>query len=132
VARTANVDRNFVWSTRVSRGTVQFWVDRDHPLIREALEEAGPGRPALERALRIIEETLPVQSIVMESRDHPDHDRAPFNDRQKELAGILRRAYDALVSHGAVSQDALARLAGMEPFAAHPELIAALDEEVGG
>jgi hypothetical protein len=131
IARSANVDRNFVWSARVSRGTLHYRVDRDHPLIRDALNDAGEGRQTLERALRIIEETLPVQSIVMDSRDHPDADRAPFNDRQRELSEILRRAYDALIDHGAHPRDALARLASMEPFDSHAELIAALEEQVG-
>ncbi len=131
IAREANVDRSFVWSARVSRGTVEYRIDREHPLIRQALEEAGDGRPAFERILRVVEETLPVQAIVMESREHPDGDREPFAGRKRELESMLREAFEILVEHGARPGDALARLATMEPFDSHPELVAAIAEEAG-
>lgn len=131
IARQANVDRSFVWSARVNRGTVEYRIDREHPLIGQALEEAGEGRPALERVLRVVEETLPVQAIVMEAREHPDGDREPFAGRQREVEGMLRDAFEILVEHGARPGDALARLAGMEPFDSHPELVATISEEVG-
>jgi hypothetical protein len=130
IARQANVDRSFVWSTRVSRGAVEYRIDREHPLIGQALEEAGEGRPALELALRVVEETLPVQAIVMEAREHPDGDREPFAGREREVKGILRKAFDILVEHGAVPEDALSLLAAMEPFDSHPELVAAMAEEI--
>jgi hypothetical protein len=132
IARQANVDRAFVWSARVNRGAVEYRIDREHPLVETALEEAGDGRKALERALRVIEETLPVQSIVMESRDHPDSDRAPFSGRQREVERILWEALGILVDAGAKPADALTQLAGMEPFDSHPELVAAAAEGLEG
>jgi len=131
IARQANVDRSFVWSARVNRGTVEYRIDRGHSLIEQALEEAGEGRPALERVLRVVEETLPVQAIVMEAREHPDGDREPFAGRQREVERMLREAFEILVEHGARPGDALARLAAMEPFDSHPELVATVSEEVG-
>jgi hypothetical protein len=130
IARQANVDRSFVWSARVNRDTVEYRIDRGHPLISQALEEVGEGRPALERALRVVEETLPVQAIVMETREHPDGDREPFSGREREVEQMLREALEILVEHGAKPADALAQLASMEPFDSHPQLVAALDEEV--
>jgi hypothetical protein len=132
IAREANVDRSFVWAARVNRGTVEYRVDRGHPLIVQALEEAGEVRPALERTLRLVEETLPVQAIVMEAREHPDGDREPFAGREREVERMLREALDILVEHGADPGDALTRLAAMEPFDSHPELIATIAEEVEG
>lgn len=130
IAREANVDRAFVWSTRVNRGRVQYRIDREHPLIAPALEEAGEGHAALERALRVVEETVPVQAIVMETRDDPDADREPFAGREREVEAMLREAFDILVEHGAVPGDALARLVAIEPFDSHPELVAVLAEEM--
>jgi Histidine kinase-, DNA gyrase B-, and HSP90-like ATPase len=130
IARQANVDRSFVWSARVNRGTVEYRIDREHPLIAQALAEAGDGRGALERTLRVVEETLPVQAIVMEAREHPDGDREPFVGHEREVDRMLREALEILVEHGARPGDALTRLAAMEPFDSHPELIATLAEEV--
>lgn len=130
IAREANVDRSFVWSARVNRGTVEYRIDREHPLVAPALEQAGEGRPSLERVLRVVEETLPVQAIVMEAREHPDGDREPFAGKEREVERMLRETFEILVEHGAVPGDALARLATMEPFDSHPELVAAIAEEV--
>jgi hypothetical protein len=130
IARQANVDRSFVWTARVKRDTVEYRIDREHPLIGQALEEAGEGRPALERTLRVVEETLPVQAIVMEAREQPDGDRKPFAGREREVERMLREALDILVEHGAKPRDALTRLAAMEPFDSHPELVATISEEV--
>jgi hypothetical protein len=130
IARSANQDRRFVWSAKVNRGTVRYGVDREHPLIAAALRDAGEGRPALERAIRVIEETVPVQAIVMESRERPDSDRPPFNEEERELAALLRSAHQTMVDHGAEPMDALVRLASMEPFDSHPELVSALQEEL--
>jgi len=130
IARQANVDRSFVWSTRVNRGTVEYRIDREHPLIAQSLEGSGEGRQALERTLRVVEETLPVQAIVMEARDRPDGDREPFAGHQREVERMLREALGILVEHGARPGDALARLAGMEPFDSHPELAAKIAEEM--
>jgi hypothetical protein len=129
IARSANEDRRFVWSAHVNRGAVRYRIDREHPLTFDALARSGEGRQALERAIRVIEETVPVQAIVMEARERPDSDRAPFNDEQRELAAILRVAFGTMVDHGADPADALARLASMEPFDSHPELVSALQEE---
>lgn len=130
IARQANVDRSFVWAARVNRDTVEYRIDREHPLIAQALEEAGEGRPALERTLRVVEETLPVQSIVMEAREHPDSEREPFAGREREVERMLRETFEILVGAGARPGDALAQLATMEPFDSHPELVATIAEEV--
>jgi hypothetical protein len=130
IARSANQHRRFVWSAEVKRGSVRYRVDRDHPLISETLVEAGEGRPALERAIRVIEETVPVQTIVMEAREKPDSDRAPFTDEELELAAMLRNAHSMMIEHGAAPRDALSRLASMEPFDSHPQIVAAFEEEI--
>jgi hypothetical protein len=129
IAREANVDRLFVWAARVNRGAVEYRIDRGHPLIVQALDETGDARAALERTLRVVEETLPLQAIVMEAREQPDGDRGPFAGRQREVEKLLREALEILVEHGATRTDALSQLAAMEPFDSHPELVAAIAEE---
>jgi hypothetical protein len=131
LARNASAERAFVWSARIRDGSVSYQVDRAHPVVSQALELAGPARPAVERVLRLVEETVPVTSIIMDARDRPDSDRAPFEGRSAELARMLRDAFDAIVTHGGRPDDALNVLAVREPFDSHPELVAALAEEIG-
>lgn len=130
LARSATAERAFVWSQRIHDGSVTYRVDRRHPVVSQALSAAGPGRAAVEQVLRLVEETVPVTSIVMEARDRPDSDRAPFEGRSDELATMLRDAFAAIVAHGGKPNDALKLLAAREPFDSHPELVAALAEEL--
>lgn len=130
VARSANVDQTFVWTRRVNRGTVSYRIDLKHPLIAEAIRESGDAGQTLKRALRIVEETLPTESIMIDSSESPDSSREPFAGSTKELAGMLRSAYDAMIGHGGRSADSIALLARIEPFSSHPELVASLEETI--
>jgi hypothetical protein len=85
----------------------------------------------LETALKLVEESLPVEAIVLESRENPDVVRAdPFAGHGKEVLAMLRDAHAAMVAAGATSGLALRALATVEPFDAHPEIVAVMEEEL--
>ena len=118
-----------VWDARTHRGLVSYRVDRSHPIIQNALTAAGPARAELERLLRLVEETVPIASIVMDSRERPDSSAASFDGREVELAQILRAGFDAFVVSGVSAADALQILGAREPFNEHPALLASLAEQ---
>lgn len=124
---------NFVWERVTRRGGVHvFRVNRRHPVLA-ALSGMGPETArAVERALRLAEESLPVEAIVMDSRENPDTDRgAPFSGDAGEVRVMLREAHAAMVREGADPGTALRALASVEPFESHPEVVGALREELG-
>jgi hypothetical protein len=118
-----------VWDARTSRGLISYRIDRDHPVIHAVLAGAGAARPDLERVLRLVEETVPLASIVMDSRERPDSTAGAFDGREGELAQILRAGFDALVANGVMAADALRILGAREPFNEHPTLLASLAEQ---
>jgi hypothetical protein len=123
---------SFVWERVTHRGGAHvFRVNRRHPTLA-ALRAAGPEEArAVDRALRLVEESLPVEAIVMESREHPAEDRgAPFAGEERELASMLAESHTAMVDAGADPVVALTALADIEPFEAHPALIGALRDEL--
>jgi hypothetical protein len=131
VARSGANGINFVWQ-RVSLrdGAHTFRVNRRHPVLRSLIEDAAVER-AVERALRLVEENLPIEAIVMEVREHPDTDRGrPFERASQELMTMLREAQEAVMATGLTAKEALEMLSAAEPFSAHPELIQVLLEEV--
>lgn len=134
VARTAqDASHRFVWQRRCHRGGgVTYRVNREHPLIRGAMERAGSDRSAVERILCLTEENLPVVAITMDASDNPDHaeGRVPYGGRDSEALDMLREAHATLVASGAEPVGALQTLAGIEPFDSHPQLIAVLTEEL--
>ncbi len=136
VARsTRDASVRFIWRRdRARDGAIVYRVSRDHPLIAAALADAGSEAPAVERVLRLVEESVPLVGIVMDASEDPDRmpARSPYEGHEQEVLAMLRGAHDAMVRAGADPRQALALLADMEPFDAHPTLIAVLDEEVQG
>ena len=126
LARSSNTDRKFVWTSGTKRGKVQFKIDRKHPIVAEAIREGGKD---VQRVLRLVEETVPVQAILIDSRENPDGDRTPYEGSSKELERMLRSAFTAMTDHGMSPEAAFKRLLMMEPFDAHPELVQIFKEE---
>ena len=56
----------FMWVRKVKSGKFFYTINREHPLVRDILSEAGPSRKAARALLRLLEETVPVpQSSLM-------------------------------------------------------------------
>ena len=122
------------WLRRELRdGAITWSVNRKHPVIQDALEEAGSARGAVESAFRLVEESVPVTAIAMDASENPvhAHARMPFHGQDAEVAVMLRRQHDNLSQLGASARDVLDLLAGTEPFDSHPDIVAAYMEELG-
>lgn len=130
LARTASKERAFVWIPRVRSGSVSYHVDRAHPLIESIVAESPSSKVAVDRVLRVVEETLPVMSILMDCREEPDGVPAPFQGRTGEVEELMRAVHHSMVDAGATPTAALEALARLEPFDAYPELVATLAEEL--
>lgn len=129
----ANDKLNFVWETRQLRGGARrFQVNRLHPVLK-ALEDEGPDvKRAVDRALKLAEENLPLEAIVMDMRENPDAERPrPFDDAESEVESMLDQAIARMVSTGITPMAALSALAPVEPFDAFPEIIEARKEQLG-
>lgn len=123
----------FVWQRRSDRGgRVTYVVNREHPLIREALEEGGAVREAVQRTLRLTEENLPVAAITIDASERPEtvEGQQPFAGRDREVLDMLRGAHLALVAGGGEPLLALQTLATVEPFDTHPAVVEVIQEEL--
>ena len=135
LARQGGAQRplTFVWEQATRRDGVRvFRINRRHPTITTLMATDPRLRGVLERSLRLIEESLPVEAIVMESREHPDSDRGlPYEKAEAEVGALLSAAHQAMVGEGADPASALRVLATAEPFDSHPALVGAFREELG-
>lgn len=130
LARSSADQHGFVWSPRIKNDAISYRIDRSHPVVSRARND--PARAAVDALLRLVEETVPVAAIVLDSSERPDRTRAPFTGHESEVETILHDTYASMVAAGARPNDTLAMLARSEPFSDHPHLIAALKEEVAG
>lgn len=114
--RTAH--RNPWLSKTNSDGTFSYRIDREHPLF-QALLCCVPveSEKELETLLRLIEETVPVQRIWIDTADHQDGVSAPFGgESYAKLKKHLEVCHAALVANGQSSAESWEELAAFPAF----------------
>lgn len=118
------------WKTEQFNGGVRYRIDEEHPAVRSVLEDAGNLLPQIKAMFRIIEETIPVQRIWIDTAENLETPRTNFSGESSvEVISILEVMYRNLVLRKGVSSElAKKRLLGCEPFHRYPDLVAALPE----
>ena len=126
-ARKTSQEFVFVWQQLLKHGKYFYKVNREHPLIKQALKT---DKKLIEQLLRMIEETVPVPLLAITNSEHPDRHAAPFEAAlQKEVIELLKRIYQAMLESGIPRATAIERLRVMEPFDDYPELVHSFAED---
>ena len=83
------------WKRGTRRGQAVYMVDRSHPIVAAVLHRLDTtDRQHVDVMLKIIEETVPVEQIWIDTAETPDGHRAPFSDTTtSELRRAIRRLY---------------------------------------
>jgi hypothetical protein len=134
MARSAQASPIFVWQRRVRSQRVSYVINREHPLIKEALQADADDAPALHRLLRLIEEYIPIQQIWVDAAEGDETQSQPFESApSEELIGMIQVLYRAYRISGLSHAEALGRLSSTEAFGDRYELIeTAVDNITGG
>lgn len=119
-----------VWEVRRSPQGTSYKISRDHDLVNALLDKAGPLKSDLLALLRLVEETVPVQRIWLDTAEDKETPRTGFSDvPDTEILETLQAMYDALVAFRGLSpSEARDRLLRTPPFDRHPNLVSALEE----
>jgi len=119
----------FLWGQRKLHGKISYVINRDHPLVKGLVSQVGEAGRRIRALLSVIEETIPVPTITMDSAEAPEAHAKPFEmAASSALRGALQMTYGALRAAGLSSGDAKVRLLHTEPFNQFPELVAALED----
>ena len=120
-----------VWSTEHFQGGMRYRIDLDHPAVRTVLEESGALIPQVKAMLRIIEETIPVQKIWLDTTEGRETPRTRFSGATtNEVNAVLETMFRNMVARKGLSPYlAKERLLHTEPFQNYPDLVAALPDE---
>lgn len=113
---------------RSSQGT-SYRIARDHDLVASIIERAGSLKPDILSLLRIIEETVPVQRIWLDTSEDKETPRTGFSSAlESDVKETMSSMHEALVSfRGLSSKEACERLARTPPFDQYPAIIADLE-----
>lgn len=125
----AGQERVFLWEQTAKHNQVFYRLNRDHPLVKQ-VRLACSDAPKLSALLRLIEETIPVPLIMTTDREMPDRTVGPFETtKDSEVLEVMRQVFASLKASGLSQNDALLRVAHIEPFGRFPELLQSLREE---
>ncbi|MBN1195328.1 MAG: ATP-binding protein [Methanomicrobiaceae archaeon] len=133
VERQTAGDFVFPWNTNVRNGTYFYTINRKHPLVGAVLENSGDDKKKTEAMLRLIEETVPVPTIILNSTDNPDRLHRPFENRpSEELLAVMEEIWISMISTGMNAAEVGKRLTSMEPFCDYPEQVSEFLESMEG
>jgi len=119
------------WRAEHFNGGMRYRIDETHPAVRAVLDEAGGLGPQINAMLRIIEETLPVQKIWLDTTEGRETPRTGFTGGTgAEVKAVLEVMFRNLVhKKGLSSSLAREQLLHTEPFHNYPDLVTALPDE---
>lgn len=121
--RAPVVDLAPAWIAGQSGGATTYRINRAHPAVERALSSADA--LSVEEALRIVEETVPIQRIWLDTVENGEAPREAFADtpdpQVEALAASMLRHLTGKVGLDAAT--ALARLRATDPFQNFPRLL---------
>ncbi|WP_429547709.1 ATP-binding protein [Pseudomonas frederiksbergensis] len=120
------------WKIERLASGVRYRIDSDHPAVRGVLDEAGALLPQIKVMLRVIEETVPVQRIWIDTAENKDTPCTGFEKTSsEEVNEILMIMYRSMIEKKGYSpSSAKEQLRATEPFHAFPSLVNALPDNI--
>ncbi len=117
-----------VWLVQRSTSGTSYKIARDHDLVASILDHAGPLKSDILALLKVVEETVPVQRIWLDTAEDKETPLTGFTGApEPEVQETLAVIFKSLVRfRGLSAEEARQRLARTPPFDRYPHLIAAL------
>jgi hypothetical protein len=116
------------WRSEVFKGGIRYRIDTEHPAIKSIIESSGELSPQIKALLRIIEETVPVQKIWLDTAEAKETPRTAFAEQPSEsVVEVLTAVFEDLTIRRGMSKElAKNTLLSSEPFNHYPNLISNL------
>jgi hypothetical protein len=119
------------WNSVRTGSGISYKIARDNDLVASILDRAGPLKLDLLAMFRLLEATLPVQSIWIDTAEERETPRTGFTDApDNEVMETLQALFRSLTKFGKLtSEEACDRLLRTPPFGAYAHLISILASE---
>ena len=127
--RVPTPDLQRAWKVVKRKDSTAYLVDRSHPLVKQVLDEAGLLKEAVVAMLRLLEETMPVQRVWIDTVENGEIHKGAFEGAPSaDVQAVLNVLYRHLVETvGLDRRTARSQLLKTEPFHNHPELVEVLE-----
>lgn len=116
------------WRSEHLKDGVRYRIDLDHPAITSVLDRSGELLPAIKAMLSVIEATVPVQRIWLDTAEH----KAPPKNRydgvpSAEIQEVMETLFEDMVGRRGMSEESAKRmLMATDPFQNFPAMVNAL------
>lgn len=109
---------------RVNAG-IRYRIEESHPSVAAVLESAGSLAPLIKSMLRVVEETVPVQRIWLDTAENKETPRTSFEgEPNAAVIDVARVLFNDLIERKGLSvEEARKSMSRTEPFQKYPALI---------
>jgi hypothetical protein len=120
------------WRAEHFKGGMRYRLDEDHPAIASLLVDGGELAERVRAMLRVIEETVPVQRIWLDTTEARETPRTSFEGGPiEDVVSVLHVLYRNLLGRKGLSPErAREQLLATEPFNNYPELVRELPDQL--
>lgn len=117
------------WEEKTRHGKRFYKLNRDHPMLKELLQNANGLTKQFEKVLQFIEETVPVPLITLQENENKKPHGQPFEGKNHDVVlEVMKAIYESLIAEGLQPEQATARIANIEPFNFYLEYLEHLQE----
>jgi hypothetical protein len=118
------------WTSKERNGHLVYKINRNHPLVKYVIDRLGPMESELNVLLRLIEETVPVQKIWLDSAESDIDHAIPYEGLDENvILSDLRKTKELISKTTKDPKNVRAYLSATEPFNRYPELIEKIFKE---
>jgi len=112
------------WTSTVRSGRTVYMINRKHPVVAASLKRIGVLAEHVEPMLRLIEETVPVERIWLDTAESADERAVPYEGYDEEtVLSDIRIACRFLAQSTTSTEGLRTYLMATEPFRRYPALI---------
>jgi hypothetical protein len=116
------------WRAESTKAGMRYRIDVSHPAVASVLESNVQAHELVKAMLRVIEETVPVQRIWLDTAERKETPQTGFAGEPNETVIEVARVFfeDLVTRKGLSVEDARKSLLRTEPFQKFPALVARL------
>lgn len=123
-----NISIQQAWRSERVKVGIRYRIEETHPSVAAVLANAGALGTLVKSMLRVIEETVPVQRIWLDTAENKETPRTSFEGEPNEaVVDVAQVLFDDLVERkGLTAEEARKSMLRTEPFQKYPALVAKL------
>lgn len=124
-----NVPVEQAWRVERVKTGMRYRIEESHPSVAAVLDSAGPLQPLVKAMLRVIEETVPIQRIWLDTAEHKETPRTGFSGEPPEaVVSVLKTLFSDMIGRKGMSVESAKRaLLSTEPFQNYQGLVEGLE-----